>query len=288
MLGGLTAKELAVRVWREAGEENAFGRAAELAYYFLLALFPMLIVVLSLFSFLPGLQEELLAWLVRVMPEQAAGLVVDWVEDVVESRSGGLLSLGLLGSLWAASTGVGAVIDALNTAYKVKEGRPFWRTRLLAVGLTIALTVFSVGGQILIMFGDWVALGLSRWLGFDQGFIAIWRYVDNLVGLLLLLIGVDLIYHFAPNVRRRWRVITPGAVFAVLASVIISLLFSLYLRIVPSYNATYGSIGAVIVLMLWLYLLGLALFIGGEINGEIEGMADGLNIVDQQTAHETA
>ena len=270
IFGGLTLKELALGAWREAYEDNAFGRAAELAYFFLLALFPMLIFLLSVFSFLPGLQEALLDWLVRVMPWEARRLVVNWVENVVSDRSRGLLSLGLLGALWAASYGMGAAIDALNTAYDVEEGRPFWKSRLIAIGLTIALSVFFVGGQILIMFGDWLAMWLANWIGLGDAFTDLWRYVDYLIGLLLLTIGVGLIYHFAPNVKRKWRLVTPGAVFAVMASLLASTLFSLYLRVAPSYSTLYGSLGAVIVLMLWLYLLGLALFFGGEINSEIE------------------
>lgn len=270
MLGGLTLKELAVRVWRETVEDKAFGRAAELAYYFLLALFPLLIFLLSVFSFLPGMQDALLAWLAKVMPREALRLVVEWVQDVVNDRSGGLLSISLLGSLWAASTGMNAVISVLNTAYNVKEERSFWKARLMALSLTMALSIFIGGGQVLIMFGDWLALWLVNRLGFGTTAVELWRYVDYLAGLLLLVIGVGLIYHFAPNLRRRWRLFTPGALFAVLASVVVSLLFSLYLRVAPGYNATYGSLGAVIVLMLWLYLLGLALFLGGEINAEIE------------------
>jgi uncharacterized BrkB/YihY/UPF0761 family membrane protein len=136
IFGGLTLKELALGAWREAYEDRAFGRAAELAYFFLLALFPMLIFLLSVFSFLPGLQDALLDWLAKVMPREARRLVASWVENVVGARSGGLLSLGLLGSLWAASNGIGAAIDALNTAYNVEEGRPFWKSRLMAIGLT--------------------------------------------------------------------------------------------------------------------------------------------------------
>jgi membrane protein len=273
IFGGLTLKELALRAWREAYEDNAFSRAAELAYFYLLALFPMLIFLISVFSFLPGLQEALLDWLAKVMPHEARGLVADWVETVVSNRSGGLLSLGLLGSLWAASYGMGAAIDALNTAYDVEKGYPFWKTRLLAIELTIALSIFIVGGEVLIMFGDWLAMWWSEWIGLGATFTAVWRYFDYLIGLLLLTIGVDLIYYFAPNVKRKWRLITPGATFAVMSSLLASIFFSLYLRFAPSYSATYGSLGAVIVLMLWLYLLGLALFIGGEINSEIERAA---------------
>ncbi len=281
ILGGLTLKELALRAWREAYQDSAFGRAAELAYFFLLALFPMMIFLLSVFSFLPGLQEAVMEWLAKVMPREATRLVAEWVEKVVSTRSGGLLSLSLLGSLWAASYGMGAAIDALNTAYDVEEGRPFWKSRLVAIGLTIALSVFIVGGQVLIMFGDWLAMWVAGWIGLGEAFTSIWRYVDYLIGLLLLTVGVGIIYHFAPNVKRKWRLVTPGAVFAVMASLLASTLFSLYLRVAPSYNATYGSLGAVIVLMLWLYLLGLSLFLGGEINSEIE-RASGKPIVEKE------
>jgi membrane protein len=132
------------------------------------------------------------------------------------------------------------------------------------------------------MFGDWLAIWLAGLVGLGDTFIAVWRYVDYVIGLLLLIIGVGLIYHFAPNVKRKWRLITPGAIFAVLTSIIVSTLFSLYLRVAPSQSATYGSLGAVIVLMLWLYLLGLALFIGGEINSEIERAA-GRPIIQKET-----
>jgi membrane protein len=287
IFGGLTLKELALGAWREAYEDKAFGRAAELAYFFLLALFPMMIFLLSVFSFLPGLQEALIDWLARVMPQEASRLVASWVESVASARSGRLLSLGLLGSLWASSYGMGAAIDALNTAYDVKEERPFWKSRLMAIGLTIALSVFFVGGQVLIMFGDWLAMCFAAWTGLGGAFTTLWRYVDYLIGLLLLTIGVGLIYHFAPNVKRKWRLVTPGAVFAVTASLLASILFSLYLRVAPSYSATYGSLGAVIVLMLWLYLLGLALFLGGEINSEIEAAAGSLD-VEKETDRQRA
>jgi membrane protein len=288
IFGGLTLKELALGAWREAYEDRAFGRAAELAYFFLLALFPMLIFLLSVFSFMPGLQEALLDWLAKVMPPDARRLVASWVENVAGARSGGLLSLGLLGSLWAASNGIGAAIDALNTAYKVEEGRPFWKSRLMAIGLTIALTVVFVSGQVLIMFGDWLARWLAARIGIGEALTTLWRYFDYLIGLLLLTIGVGLFYHFAPNVKRKWRLVTPGAVFAVMASILASILFSLYLRVAPGYSATYGGLGAFIVLMLWLYILGLALFLGGEINSEIERAAGGLNVEKESDGQHAA
>jgi membrane protein len=270
LLGGLTLKELARRTWREASEDNVFGRAAELAYYFLLALFPLLIFLLSLISFIPSAQETIFLWLARLMPRDAMSVIDDWVETVFSTRSGGLLSFGIIFTLWAASTGMAALMAALNAAYEVKEGRPFWKARLVALGLTIAVCFLVIGGAVLITFGDQAATWVATRLGVGAEFKAIWPFVRYLLGLFMLTIGLGAIYYFAPNARQRWKFITPGAVFAVAAFVAISYLFSLYLRFAPSYDVTYGSLGAVIVLMLWLYLMGLIVFIGAEINSEID------------------
>jgi membrane protein len=272
--GGITLKELAVRTWRETNEDNVFVSAAALAYYFLLALFPMLIFLSSLVGFLPNAQQNIFHALAKVMPGEALNLVSKTIEDVVQHRSGGLLSLGIIGTLWAASGGVIAVMDTLNTAYDAKETRSFLKRRLLAIGLTIMLSLLIVSGTILIMFGDRFSLWLAARLGLGAEFAFLWGVVDYLLGLALVLFGLQLIYHFGPNVEQRWKWITPGAVFAVASVVIASLLFSLYLRFGPSYSATYGSLGAVIVLMLWLYLIGIVVLVGGEINSEIRQGVD--------------
>ena len=273
IFNGLTPKELAVRAWRETNEDNVFGSAAELAYYFLLALFPMLIFLTSLVGFLPSLQEQIFHTLAKVLPGEAMKLVSETIQDVTSKRSGGLLSLGILGTLWAASGGVTAVMGTLNTAYDAKEGRSFWKVRLTAVGLTLTLALLVVGGTGLIMFGDWISSLLAQRLGLGAVFTLLWGIVDYALGLGLLFIGLELIYYFGPNVKQDWKWITPGAVFAIVALMAASLLFSLYLRFAPSYSATYGSLGAVIVLMLWLYLMGAVILMGGEINSEIEQAA---------------
>ncbi len=272
-LGGLTLWELAKRIWRETAKDNVFGRAAELAYYLLFALFPMLIFLTSLVGFLPDAQQRIFHALSRVMPGDAMRLVDQTIRDVVQNRSGGLLSFGILATLWAASGGVSALIDTLNTVYKAKDDRSFWKIRLIAIGLTIMLALLVVGGVVLIMFGD----RFSEWAGMRFGlgtpFTIAWGVVDYLLGLAFLFLGFQLIYYFGPYVEQDWRWITPGAVFAVLSLIIASLLLSLYLRYGPSYSATYGSLGAVVVLMLWLYLMGTIVLIGGEINSEIRNAA---------------
>jgi membrane protein len=273
-IGGLTFKELAVRTWREANEDNILGRAAELAYYFLLALFPMLIFLTSLVGFLPGLREAIFTALGRFVPGEAMRLVSETISDVTRHRSGGLISFGVLGALWAASGGVTAVIGTLNTAYDAREQRSFWKVRLIAIGLTVMLALLVVSGTALVMFGDRFAVWFGERLGMGPSFTVIWGVIHYLVGLALLFLGLELIYYFGPNVEQDWKWVTPGAVFAVVSMVVASLLFSLYLRFAPDYSATYGSLGAVIVLMLWLYLMGAVILIGGEVNAEIAHAAD--------------
>jgi membrane protein len=165
-------------------------------------------------------------------------------------------------------------MGTLNTAYDVREERALWKVRLIAIGLTIMLALLVVGGTTLVMFGDRFAAWFAALFGMGTTFTVAWSAVNYLVGLALLFLGLELIYYFGPNVQQDWKWVTPGAVFAVVSMVIASLLFSLYLRFAPDYSATYGSIGAVVVLMLWLYIMGAVILIGGEINSEIAHAAD--------------
>lgn len=272
-LGGLTLGELAYKIWLEIYEGRILSRAAELAYYFSLALFPMLIFLTSLIGFLPDAQENIFRALSSVMPGDAMKLVDETIHDAVRNRSGGLISFGVLGAFWAASGGVSAVMNALTDAYDVKEGRSFWKVRLTAIGLTVILAMLIVVGVILIMFGDHFSVWLAARLGLGAAFVVFWSMVDYLLGLAFVFLGLQFIYYFGPNIKQGWRWITHGAVFAVASLVIASLLLSLYLRYGPSYSATYGSLGAVIVLMLWLYMIGAAVIIGGEINANISQAA---------------
>ena len=265
----LTLKELARKTWREASEDNVAGAAAELSYYFLLALFPLLIFLTSIIGFLPGVDNSLLIGLERVLPPDAMKLVRDVLEDVVSHRSGGVLSFALVGTLWAASSGVVSLINALNIAYDAAEARPFWKRRLVALGLMLVFALLVIGGSGLIMIGH----RLGGWLEHKLSVSAAFAFVSNVVGYLtgfgLLFAGIAMLYYFGPYVDGAKRRVIPGALFASTGVVIGSLLFSLYLRVAPSASATYGSLGAVITLMLWLYIIGLLLLVGGEINSEV-------------------
>jgi membrane protein len=285
MLGGLSIKELALRTWRESNEDNVWGGAAQLGYYFLLALFPMLIFLTSLVGFLPGAQQSVINALAKVVPGQAMALVYQFIQDVVEHRNGGLLSFGVLATLWAASSGVTAVMGTLNVAYGVKEERPFWKVRLTALALTVGLGLLITGGAVLIMFADKFGHWLATMLGLGTFFIVASSVIGYALGVACMFIGIELLYYFGPNLKQDWRWITPGAVVAAAGIILGSFGFSLYLRLVPSNSATYGSLGAVITLMLWLYLLGLVLLVGGEINSEIEHATNKPRVRKESESH---
>jgi len=268
LLGGLTPREVFLRSWREARQDDILGSAAQLSFYFFLALFPFLIFLTSLAAFLPALIDTIVTLVTRTMPSQATALVQETLHDAAAKRGGGLLSIGLLTSLWAASTGAGALIEALNRAYEVKERRPFWRVQLTALSLTLVMSVLLMSGATLIMFGDHLALWLGAGLRLSEEFRVLWGAVHYLLGLGLVVLALEIAYHFGPDVRRARRLVSPGTIFATAAGLIFSLLFSTYLRVAPSYSITYGSLGAVAILMLWLYLIGLAVLFGAELNSE--------------------
>jgi len=268
-LGNQSFKQLVSRTWQRINDDNCLGTAAELAYFSLLALFPFLIFLTGVVGYLPEVQDLIMQALGRAMPEPATKLVRETLADVVAGRSGSLLSFGVLGSIWAASSGVSALISTLNRTLEIKELRPFWKVRLVAILLTVALSLMVAGGAVLIMFGDKFSLLLTRALGFGRTFALISRIAQYALGVAGLLIGIDLIRYFGPAVRSRWRWVTVGTAFTVAAFIIVSFMLSLYLRFAPSYSATYGSLGAVVVLMLWLYLMGLMILVGSEIDNEI-------------------
>lgn len=277
-LGGLTWKGLAERIWKEINKDDVFGRAAQLSYYFLLALFPLLIVLVTLLGYFAEtgskLRVSLLGYLGQVMPSSAVALVQTTLEEISKQKGGGKLSFGILAALWAASNGMGAISQTLNIAYNVEETRPWWKTRLITVGLTLSLAVLILTALTLIFGGSKIADLLAASYGFSQVFTLTWKIVQWPIVLLFILMAFSLIYYFAPDLKDQdWKWVSPGSVIGVALWLLVSFAFRLYLHFFDSYSATYGSLGALIIMMLWFYLTGAAILIGGEINSEIENAA---------------
>lgn len=277
-LGGLGWRELAKRVWAEVQEDRVFGRAAELSYYFLLALFPFLIFLTSVIGIVlgsgTGTRHTFFQYLARIMPPSAFQLIDSTMYEVSESSGGGKLSFGILAALWAASNGLGAITESLNTAYDLKETRPWWKQRLSAIGLTMALSILIIGALILVVAGGRIAEWLTAHYGLGPVFPIGWKIIQWPVVLACMTFAFALIYYVAPDFREQaWQWLTPGSVIGVALWLLVSLGFRVYLHYFNSYSATYGSLGAVIILMLWLFLTGAAVLIGGEVNSEIENAA---------------
>ena len=277
-LGGLTLKELATRVWREMGRDDILNRAAILGFYFMLALFPLLLCLTALLGLFAQtgteLRDSLFSYLAQVAPRSAYALVYETVGEVTVGGSGGKLTFGLLASVWAASNGMLAIVDTLNVAYRVREARPWWKSRLVAAALTLALGALTISALVLVLYGGQIADAVAAPLGHSGALSAAWAVLQWLLVIAFVFLAFGLIYYFAPNLHeQKFRWVLPGMVVGVALWLTASLGFRLYLRYFNSYNAVYGSLGAVIILMLWFYLTGAAILVGGEVNSEIEKAA---------------
>ena len=265
-------KELGRRTIREMIDDDALDMSAQLAYYFFLALFPAALFLVAIISFIPvaGLLDAINRSLAHIAPPEVISLLTDQVWKIAHNQNGGLLTVGMLGTIWSMSAGMTAIITALNQAYDVTEGRPWWKVRAIAIGLTIALSVFVVVSFALVIAGPTVAEKLAQHLYLGAAFEWTWKIVQWPVVFVLVSVAMALIYYYAPDAKQSWIWITPGSILATLLWLIISLAFKVYVARFTSYNATYGVLGGVIVLLLWFYASGIAVLVGAELNSEIE------------------
>jgi membrane protein len=245
--------------------------AAALSYYFVLSLFPALILLSAVVAYLPvpNLFNQALDFMARFVPPDSMGIIKRVLADVISPNRGAFLSFGILGTLWAASGGFAATIEALNMAYEVEETRPFWKTRPLAIGLTfligalllLALAVMVVGPR----FGEWLASKAHV----SHVFAVIWPYLHWTISVAFTVLAVEALYFLAPNVKQRFLATLPGAVLAVGCWIGLSYLLGIYFRSFANFNKTYGTLGAAVALMVWLYWTGFAMLVGAELNAEL-------------------
>jgi membrane protein len=264
--------DLARRTVSEVVADNCLGLAAQLAYYFFLALFPALLFFVALLSYVPveNLMDTVIRTLSRVAPGEVLSIITDQLQKIASDNAGGLLTFGVLGALWSSSSGLTAVIDSLNQAYDIQECRPWWKVRLTAIGLTIALALFIVVSTVLVVAGPTLAERVAEWLRLGAAFEWTWKILQWPLVFALVATAIALVFYYAPDAEQEWTWITPGSVLATLLWLLVSLGFKFYVTNFGSYNATYGAIGGVIVLMLWFYLSALAVLVGAEMNAEIE------------------
>jgi membrane protein len=259
------------RTFKEVVDDNCLGLSAQLAYYFFLSLFPTLLVVVTLTSFFPyHVLDKIISWFGRFAPPDVLDIVKAQIAQITRGGNAGLLTFGVLGALWSSSSAMTAIIDTLNRAYGVKEARPWWKIQLLAIVLTLAMSVFVVVSFTLVIAGPEIGGHLAARIGLGPAFAWTWNILQWPVAFLLISEGFGIVYYLAPDAEQRWPWILPGAHIATLLWLVISVGFRVYVVNFGNFNKMYGAIGAVIVLLVWFYLSGLVLLFGAELNSEIE------------------
>lgn len=269
---GVSPWQFLKELYGEIGDDDVFNGAAVLGYYLTLALFPAVIFVMALLPYLPvpHLDQAIMDLLRQALPPGASDMFVGVVQDVTSRPRGGLLSFGALATLWASSSGLYAIMQQLNKTYDVDEARGFVKARLIAIALSLLFAALIVSAFSLIVAGGAFEAWLGQRFGLGETLLTAFAALRWIIILLGLLLAFALIYYLAPSVKQRFIFITPGSVIGVAALALASLGFAWYVQNFGNYSATYGSIGAVIVLMLWLYIAGLTILLGSEVNALIE------------------
>jgi len=264
--------EIARRTVREAIDDDCLSLAAQLAYYFFLALFPALLVLLAAASFFPlhSLTDDVAHLMGPLVSPEVLTLIQGQMQRLADSDSGGVLTLGVAGALWSSSAAIVSLVSSVNRAYDIQEGRPWWKVRVVAIALTLALAFLVLASLTLILAGPSLATYLGRTLGWGLVFEWSWKIVQWPLAFAMVSTAIGLVYYFAPDAEQDWVWITPGAIVATTLWLLGSLAFKFYVATFTDYNASYGAVGGVIVLLLWLYVSGLAILVGAEVNAEID------------------
>jgi membrane protein len=261
-----------LKAFKDVNQHHLLAFAGSLAYYFFMSLIPFLIFLASLLHYVPisGLFDEIMHGLSYMLPTESMPMVSKVLNDLLNTAGRGILSFGIIGTIWSASGGFSAMIEALNVAYDVQEGRPFWKTRSLAVLLTVIVGALVTVLLFAMIFGPHWGGELAAKLGLSPVFTAVWLYFRFVLAASCALLSVELIYYLAPNVeQRRFLQTVPGSMIAVILWVGASYLLGFYLEHFAQLSKSYGTLGAVVALLLWFYLSSAAILIGAEVNAEL-------------------
>ncbi|MBK5241024.1 YihY/virulence factor BrkB family protein [Clostridium sp.] len=251
---------------RRAIDDDITALAAQVTYYLLLSFFPFLLLLLSMLGYSDLKSDDVLVYLSQIMPQSSFDLIYTTVIDVFDSKTVNLLSISLIGLVWSGSSGFRAIIKGLNKAYDEKETRAYWRTLLISISFMIGLALVIIAAVALVVFGQTLGGVFVDKFNVSSNFILNWDIIRYLVTLCGMVFIFAALYHFTPCRRLTWKEVMPGATFSTLGWLISSLGFAYYVNNFNNYSSVYGGIGAVIVLMLWLYITSIIILLGGEIN----------------------
>jgi len=277
-LGGLTFRQLSKKVYQGINDDYILDRASALAFNFILALFPLLLFLLALFGAFASrgtaLRSNLLSYLSQVLPPAAYEVVNHTLLEVTRNASGGKLTFGIVLTLWFASGGMASMISGLNGAYEVKDQRSWFKVRGIAVALTVAISALIIVALVAVLAGAAFANWAGAKFGLGETTVIAWRVVAVILAIAFVTVSFSLIYYFGPDSEEQhWYWITPGSFAGVLIWISTTFAFRAYLHFFNTYSKTYGSLGAAMILLMWLYITGFAFLIGGEINAQIEHAA---------------
>ena len=280
---------------KEFVRDDALGLGAQLAFYLILAIFPFILFCVAILDAFassdPQFVRELFDYLRRLLPAQVFDLIQTYTENTLRNQdtAPGLLSVGILGTIWAASGAFASLINALNRAYDVQETRPFWKVRGIAIIMTVGLSALILIGVLLLIAGPSIGRTIAEVFTLGDEFMVVWN-IARWPAALFMVATVALLFYFAPDANQPFRWITPGGVVGILLWVLASVAFNLYLSSdFNTYNETYGSIGTVIILLLYLYVSSLTILFGATLNAtlvRIKEEVSGEQILDSEPAHD--
>ena len=268
---GLSIYDVTIFFWKGLMEGAITTRASSLAFNFFLAFFPSIIVFLTLIPYIPvnGLQETLMELLNVVLPPSTNEITFQALDDIINNTRGGLLSIGFLLALYFSTNGINSLIEAFNASYHIRENRPIIQQRILSLGLTLLLSFMLIIAMGLIIFGKFVVSYLTEYKLITQYAGELILYGKWFTILLVLWLGISVLFHLGPSIKSKWKLFTPGSILATLGIIITSIGFNYYINHFSQYNKIYGSIGTLMIILIWMYFNSIILLTGFELNASI-------------------
>lgn len=257
------------QLFRRFSNDEVSALGAQMTYYLILAFFPFLIFIMTVISYTSVTSGDILSSLKPILAHDTYQLIEDFINGFLAADNITFLSIGMIGTIWASSSGVKAIIRGLNKAYNITEDRPFWKVRGISILFTIALGIIILISFATLIFGKMIGEQLFKLLHFPDNFDAVWNVVQYIIPLTVMFIVFEVVYCQIPNRYLTYREVIPGSLVATFGWVIISIIFAFYVNNWGNYTKVYGSIGGIIILLIWLYISSIIILLGGEINATL-------------------
>lgn len=261
-------------LWKRVNEVDVTGLGAQLAFFFLLSIFPLLIFLITLLPYLNIAEEQVYLFMANVVPGEIYILIEETLNEILTQENRSLLSFGLIATIWSASLGMNALIKSLNRSYGVEENRPILVARGMSIITTVLMIFILLIALVLPIFGRQIGIIIFSFLGLEAGFLETWNTLRFSIPPLIIFVVAAVIYWAAPNVKLDFKSVLTGSAFTAIGWLAVSFGFSVYINNFANYSATYGGIGSVIMLMLWLYVSAILLMIGGQVNAVMQSRRD--------------